>query len=402
MSKDWNQYTESIAKRAWLAKRAVKSLTTNKKNQVLQKLASSLIENTESILLENKKDMEEGQKANLSSALLDRLLLNESRIKGIAQAVEEIASLPDPVGEVVRGANLPNGMELLTKKVPIGVLLVIYESRPNVTIDVAALCFKSGNSCILRGGKEAIYSNQILARIFSDVLEGFGLPKDAIVFMEETDREALPSLLKMDSYIDIVVPRGGASLIQTVTQLSTISVVKHDKGVVNLYIDESADKESTIEIVINSKAQRPGVCNAVENLIIHKAYPHKEAVIQSLREHSVELIDGQYDEEFLDLRLSLKSVSTIDEAIEFINLHSSGHTEAILSQNHQNILRFQNEVDSAGIFVNCSTRFHDGGEIGLGAEVGISTGKLHVRGPMGLEHLTTTTTYLSGNGNVRT
>lgn len=401
MSKNWKQYTESIAKRAWLAKRAVKSLTTDQKNQVLRKLASSLIANTETILLENKKDMEEGQKVNLSSALLDRLLLNESRIKGIAQAVEEIASLPDPVGEVLRGANLPNGIELLTKKVPIGVLLVIYESRPNVTIDVAALCFKSGNSCILRGGKEAIFSNRILAKIFSNVLEEFNLPKDVIVFMDETDREALPSLLKMDSYIDIVVPRGGASLIQTVAELSTIPIVKHDKGVVNLYIDESADKDKTIEIVINSKVQRPGVCNALENLVIHKNYPHKEAVLQSLREHSVELIEGQYEEEFLDLRLSLKYVSTIDEAIEFINLHSSGHTEAILSQNHQNILRFQNEIDSAGIFVNCSTRFHDGGQIGLGAEVGISTGKLHVRGPMGLEHLTTTTTYLSGNGNVR-
>jgi glutamate-5-semialdehyde dehydrogenase len=401
MSKNWNDYSLSIAKKAWIAKRFIKSLTSETKNRILRELADELEKNTERIIEENRKDMEDGKSKNLASSLMDRLLLTPERIRGIANSVRDIANLEDPVGAVTRGTTLPNGVELITKKVPIGVLLVIYESRPNVTIDVASLCFKSGNACILRGGKEAIHSNTVLANIFSQILVKHNLPSDAVVFMEETDRDILNSLLKLDQYIDIVVPRGGENLIKTVTELSSISVVKHDKGVVNLFVDESADRDTTISIILNSKVQRPGVCNALENLIIHDQYPYKEDILEALKSQNVEILEDRYDEEFLDLRLSLKLVSSLDEAIEFINEFSSGHTETILSQNFQNIKLFQENIDSAGIFVNCSTRFHDGGQFGLGAEVGISTGKLHVRGPMGLEHLTTTTTYLTGNGHVR-
>ncbi|WCL47966.1 glutamate-5-semialdehyde dehydrogenase [Leptospira sp. GIMC2001] len=415
--KDWTDYTNQIASRAYKAKRSVKSLTTNVKNKVLIELADSLVANTKLIVSENEKDIENAKIKKLSSALTDRLLLNEKRIAGIADSVREIANLQDPIGQVVRGVNLPNGLELVTEKVPIGVLLVIFESRPNVTIDVAALSFKSGNVCILRGGKEAVHSNTILAKIFSDVLANNHLPADAVVFVEETDREVMAPLLKLDKFIDIVVPRGGEGLIKTVVELSSIPVVKHDKGVVNLFIDESADFQNTIDIVINSKVQRPGVCNALENLIIHKKYPYTKEVISALKNSNVELYLDEllakdypgnklateeiYSEEFLDLRLSCAMVNDLDEAIQFINKYTSGHTEVILSKDYLNIQRFKKEIDSAGIFVNCSSRFHDGGELGLGAEVGISTGKLHVRGPMGLEHLTTTTTYLSGNGHVR-
>lgn len=401
MKIDSKEYSYRIAERAFLAKRKVKTLTANQKNAVLLDLAQNLILNTPAILAENQKDMDEGKKKDLSPALLDRLLLNESRIAAIAQAVREIAGLPDPVGSVVHGAKLPNGLELVTKKVPVGVLLVIYESRPNVTVDVAALCFKSGNACILRGGKEALYSNTILAKIFSQILEKNGLPQDAVVFMEETDREILPHLLKLDRMIDIVVPRGGEGLIRTVSELSTIPVVKHDKGVVNLFVDESADFDKTLQIVLNSKVQRPGVCNALENILVHKNYPHAQDLKKALSDKGVEILDDQFDVEFLDLRLSWKTVDSIDSAIEFITQYSSGHTEVILSQNIQNIQRFREEIDSAAIFVNCSSRFHDGGQFGYGAEVGISTGKLHVRGPMGLDHLTTTTSYLLGDGHVR-
>ncbi|MCC5816230.1 MAG: glutamate-5-semialdehyde dehydrogenase [Leptospira sp.] len=401
MSNNWKEYSESIAKRAWVAKRHIKSLTSETKNTILRELAGELEKNTDAIIEANKKDIAEGESKKLASSLMDRLLLTPERIQGIANSVRDIANLEDPVGAVTRGTTLPNGVELITKKVPIGVLLVIYESRPNVTIDVASLCFKSGNACILRGGKEALHSNTILASIFSQLLKIHNLPEDAVVFMEETDREILPSLLKLDQFIDIVVPRGGEGLIRTVTELSSISVVKHDKGVVNLFVDESADKDDTISIVLNSKVQRPGVCNALENLIIHENYPYKKELLDALKTKNVQIINGSYDEEFLDLRLSLKMVSSLDEAIHFINEFSSGHTETILSKDFQNIKKFQENIDSAGIFVNCSTRFHDGGQFGLGAEVGISTGKLHVRGPMGLEHLTTTTTYLTGNGHVR-
>lgn len=400
--KNYTDYAQEIAKKAWESKSKIKFLTTNQKNEALLRLSKKLQENKKLILKENQKDLDQAKDLNLSPAMQDRLRLDEKRLDSIIQSVLDIVGLPDPVGQVIRGVTLPNGIQLITKKVPIGVLLVIYESRPNVTIEVASLCFKSGNVCILRGGKEAIFTNQILANLFIESLEEEGIAKDAILFINKTDRALLEPLLKLNQYIDIVVPRGGEGLIQTVTNLSTIPIVKHDKGVVNAFVDESADKEKTIQVILNSKTQRPGVCNALENLFIHEKYPYKEELLQALLDAGVELLEDQFEVEFLDLRLSYKIVTSIDEAIDLIRKYTSGHTELILSNDHKNIQKFQNEIDSAGIYVNCSTRFHDGGQYGLGAEIGISTGKLHVRGPMGLEHLTTTTTYLLGNGHVRT
>ena len=412
------EYTDSIASRARLASRTVRKLSTKTKNSVLLKLADRLKESSSEIIKENSKDIEEGKAKNLSPSLLDRLLLNEKRIDALASAVREIAALPDPVGEVKRGLRLPNGLELITKRVPLGTVLVIYESRPNVTIDVAALAFKSGNAAILRGGSEAIHSNKILCSLFRKLLESENISSDAVLLVEKTDRSYMVPLLKNSANIDIVVPRGGEALIQFVSENSLIPVVKHDKGVCNMFVDESADIQKTADIIINSKLQRTGVCNALENLFIHENYPDTKNLLKKLSEAGAELLldenihsdfpsakkaeEKDFYEEFLDARLSIRKVSGTDEAIENITKYSSGHTEAVLSEKEGTIRQFLESLDSAALFVNCSTRFHDGGEFGLGAEVGISTGKLHVRGPMGLVHLTTETTVLIGTGQTRT
>ncbi|MBP7280454.1 MAG: glutamate-5-semialdehyde dehydrogenase [Leptospiraceae bacterium] len=412
-----NEYTDTIAKKASAAKREIRTLKTSVKNDVLKLLAEDLIKNKDRIIQENEKDINAGKEKNLSPALLDRLLLNEKRIESLSKSVLEIAALPDPVGEVVRGVHLPNGIELVSKRVPLGVVLVIYESRPNVTIDVGALSFKSGNIAILRGGSEAIYSNLVLIDIFRNVLKQKNITEDAILFVDKTDRSHIVSLLQKDKEIDIVVPRGGEGLISFVTENSKIPVVKHDKGVCNIFVDVSADFDKTVEILLNAKTQRPGVCNAVENIAIHKDFPRTKDLLAALKSKGVSLLlddallkiypdaklatEEDYALEFLDLRLSFKTVSNLEEAIEFIEKYSSGHSEAILSEDHKSIERFLSQLDSAALFVNCSTRFHDGGEFGFGAEVGISTGKLHVRGPMGLIHLTTTKTILRGDGQIR-
>ncbi|MCB1190712.1 MAG: glutamate-5-semialdehyde dehydrogenase [Leptospiraceae bacterium] len=411
------RYAIEISKKAKEASKKIRVLSTETKNKVLNNLADEILKSKDEIIQENRKDIEEGKKNKLSESLLDRLLLNEARIEGLSKAVIEIAGLPDPVGEIVRGTTLKNGLELATKRVPLGVLLVIYESRPNVTIDVAALSFKSGNACILRGGSEAIHSNLVLSSIFKRVLSKNGTTEDGLCFVDKTDRAFVVPLLQQNSAIDIVVPRGGEGLIKFVTENSKIPVVKHDKGVCNIYIDETADYEKSASIILNSKTQRPGVCNAVENIVIHKNFSKIKDLLAFLKRGGVELLlddylleefpeakkvtEEDYATEFLDLRLSAKSVDSIEEAIEFIDRYSSGHTEAILSENYANINYFLKSLDSAALFVNCSTRFHDGGEFGLGAEVGISTGKMHVRGPMGLVHLTTTTTVVQGTGQIR-
>ncbi len=417
MSLDLKEYTDHIANRAKKASSQIRSLKTKIKNNVLHELAETLIKESKTIIQENKIDVEEGKKKGLSLALLDRLVLDENRIKNLSKSVLEIASLPDPVGVVTRGSTLSNGLQLITKQVPLGVVLVIYESRPNVTIDVAALAFKSGNVAILRGGSEAIYSNQILCKIFKNVLNKFNITEDALVFVEKTDRSHMIPLLKKSSQIDIVVPRGGEALIQFVSENSTIPVVKHDKGVCNLFVDQSAERAMAEKVCINSKLQRTGVCNALENLFIHKDFPFKIELLKALESAGSKLLvdkeiqkdfphlslasEEDYYLEFLDERLSVKIVGSIEEAISNIEKYSSGHTEVIISESQKNIDTFIQSLDSAAIFVNCSSRFHDGGEFGLGAEVGISTGKLHVRGPMGLMHLTTTTTILHGQGQVR-
>jgi glutamate-5-semialdehyde dehydrogenase len=416
-SENFKKEAHSAATRAKNASQNIRSLNTQAKNRVFTKLATLIAENEVSIIRENEKDMTGGASKGLSSALLDRLLLDPLRIKNMIRSVEEIKALPDPVGEVVRGVILPNGLELLTKRVPIGVVMTIFESRPNVIIDIASLSFKSGNACILRGGSEAFHSNLILSNLFHTALRSESIDENAVVFVENTEREAMIPYFHLEELIDIVVPRGGEALIKFVSENSKIPVVKHDKGVTNLFIEKTADPSIVLPIILNSKVQRPGVCNALENLILHKDYPNNASLLEELAVNGVELLldepslklfpkgksvtEADYAMEFLDLRLSVKMVDTIDEAFAFIRKFSSGHTECILSEDETMIRKFQSSLDSAALFVNCSTRFHDGGEFGLGAEVGISTGKLHVRGPMGLVHLTTTTTYVTGKGQLR-
>ncbi|AKH78196.1 glutamate-5-semialdehyde dehydrogenase [Leptospira interrogans] len=411
------EYVQDLCSRAKKASKVLKQLSSSKKNKILLSLADLLEKRKAEILLANELDLKDGKEKKLSSALMDRLLLNEKRIFSMASAVREIAALPDPIGEVTRGITLPNGLELVTRRVPLGVVMVIYESRPNVTIDVGALSFKSGNACILRGGSEAFYSNEILIKLFHEILIKEEIDIGSVVFVDKTDRSFMIPFFHQTSLIDIVVPRGGEGLIRFVSENSKIPVVKHDKGVCNLYIDQDADPEKVIPIVINSKVQRPGVCNSTENLILHNGYPFRKELLEALAKEGVELLldpsslalypngkpvkEQDYLEEFLDLRLSVKTVSSLEEALAFIEKTSSGHTEAIVTEDLNTARIFTNSLDSAALFINCSTRFHDGGEFGLGAEVGISTGKLHVRGPMGLVHLTTTTTYVTGNGQIR-
>ncbi|WP_061230594.1 glutamate-5-semialdehyde dehydrogenase [Leptospira interrogans] len=411
------EYVQDLCSRAKKASKVLKQLSSSKKNKILLSLADLLEKRKAEILLANELDLKDGKEKKLSSALMDRLLLNEKRIFSMASAVREIAALPDPIGEVTRGITLPNGLELVTRRVPLGVVMVIYESRPNVTIDVGALSFKSGNACILRGGSEAFYSNEILIKLFHEILIKEEIDIGSVVFVDKTDRSFMIPFFQQTSLIDIVVPRGGEGLIRFVSENSKIPVVKHDKGVCNLYIDQDADPEKVIPIVINSKVQRPGVCNSTENLILHNGYPFRKELLEALAKEGVELLldpsslalypkgkpvkEQDYLEEFLDLRLSVKTVSSLEEALAFIEKTSSGHTEAIVTEDLNTARIFTNSLDSAALFINCSTRFHDGGEFGLGAEVGISTGKLHVRGPMGLVHLTTTTTYVTGNGQIR-
>lgn len=411
------EYVQDLCSRAKKASKILKQLSSSKKNKILLSLADLLEKRKTEIFSANELDLRDGKEKQLSSALMDRLLLNEKRIFTMASAVREIAALPEPIGEVTRGITLPNGLELVTRRVPLGVVMVIYESRPNVTIDVGALSFKSGNACILRGGSEAFHSNEILINLFHEILIKEEVDIGSVTFVDKTDRSFMIPFLQQTSLIDIVVPRGGEGLIRVISENSKIPVVKHDKGVCNLYIDQDADPEKVIPIVVNSKVQRPGVCNSTENLILHDGYPFRKELLEALAKEGVELLldpsaltlypkgkpakEQDYLEEFLDLRLSVKTVSSLEEALTFIEKTSSGHTEAIVTEDLNTARIFTNSLDSAALFINCSTRFHDGGEFGLGAEVGISTGKLHVRGPMGLVHLTTTTTYVTGNGQIR-
>ncbi|MFN3603284.1 MAG: glutamate-5-semialdehyde dehydrogenase [Leptonema sp. (in: bacteria)] len=414
-------YASRIAK---LAKRSfyeIRQTTIEQRNQVLKNLIEILSnsKNQEILMEKNKTDLENAKKNHLSLSLIERLTLNEKRIQEMIQSIEEILALPDPIGEVLKGYTLKNGIELIQKRVPLGTIFIVYESRPNVTIDVGALCIKSGNSVILRGGKEAWNSNSILFGFFREALESEKLNSHCIQFVEETDRACMLAILQQDSLIDLVVPRGGENLIQFVTKNTKIPVIKHDKGVCNLYIDEYADLKNAIEIAINAKLQRPSVCNAIENLVIHKNFPYTKDLLEALRKAGAQLLgcnqttsidpevqkiedpDKEYSTEYLDNRLSVKIVNSIQEAIDFIHKYGSAHSEGIVSENNSRIEYFQKNVDSAAIFINCSTRFHDGGQMGMGSEIGISTGRLHVRGPMGLKDLTTTVYVLRGNGQIR-
>ncbi|HEU5361589.1 MAG TPA: glutamate-5-semialdehyde dehydrogenase [Candidatus Deferrimicrobiaceae bacterium] len=394
--------------------------STREKNAALSAMAKGLRERAGWLLEENRKDLDAAASRGISGAMLDRLTLNESRIEQMAAGIEEVVALPDPVGEVEKMGRRPNGLWVGKMRIPLGVIGIIYESRPNVTADAAALCVKSGNAVILRGGSEAISSNTAIARILRDAMILAGLPAEAVSVIERTDREAIDWMLSAEEHIDLIIPRGGEGLIRSVAEKSRIPVIKHYKGVCHIYVDEDVDVGQAVAICVNAKVQRPGVCNAMETLLVHrKAAPaFLPAVAAALRNHGVEMrgcpqtlshvpfaipaSEGDWGTEFLDLILAVRVVSSMDEAIEHIRRYGSLHTEAILTKDHARAMRFLRDVDSSLVLVNASTRFNDGFQLGLGAEIGISTTKIHAFGPMGLAELTTTKFIAFGDGQVRT
>ena len=413
-----NSYIDEICSGVRLASKKISTMSTLDKNLILRKIAERLREKKDLIMHENEKDLADAKKNCVSSAFYDRLLLDNKRIEAMAVSVEEIAMLEDPIGKIDHMKNRPSGIRVGQMRVPLGVIAVIYESRPNVTIDIAALCIKSGNSVILRGGEESIYSNIALSNIIRGVLSEFHHDPNIVTFMDRLNRSLVSLLLKRDDAIDIVIPRGGEGLIKMVVKESTIPVIRHEKGVCHLYIDETAEKDMAERIAVNGKVQRPGVCNAIETLLIHENYPYKESLINILLSNHVEVrgceklleinsrdlvkaTEDDWSTEYLDLIISAKIVETFDDAVAHISEYSSGHTEAIITSDYFKAERFMKEVDSSAIFMNASTRFHDGGEFGLGAEVGISTQKLHARGVMGIEGLTTLKYVVYGNGEIR-
>ncbi len=409
---------QKYLKEAKEASAVLATLRGDKKNRVLNKIADALEKNSALIIEHNRFDMEEGERNSLSSALMDRLYLDEGRIASMAQAVREIAVLKEPVGRVLDGWVTDNGLRIEKVSIPIGVVGIIYESRPNVTSDAAALCFKSGNVAILKGGKEAQQSNEAIAKIIQKTLEEEGLPRALISLLPDASREGVAKLIKMDSYVDLIIPRGGEALIRFVNENATVPVVKHDKGLCHTYIHEKADFNEAIEIAVNAKCQRPGVCNAMETLIVDKSIaadilpPLKErfdAESTELRadEAARSVIEAKpateedFDTEYLANILSIKVVDGLEEAIAHIRRYGSGHSEAIVTNDHRAAERFLNEIDAACVYVNASTRFTDGGAFGFGAEVGISTNKLHARGPMGINDLTTYKYKVYGEGQIR-
>jgi glutamate-5-semialdehyde dehydrogenase len=389
------------------------------KNKALLEMANNLERHQEWLIVENQKDLTVGKKSRLSSALIDRLRLTPSVIHGMAEGLREVARLPDPVGEVIKMWKRPNGLMVGRMRIPLGVIGIIYESRPNVTADAAGLCLKSGNSVILRGGSEAFHSNQAIGQILRKILAHIGLPQEAIQIFPHTEREAIREMLRLEDDIDLIIPRGGEELIRFVASHSKIPVVKHYKGVCHIFVDETADPEMATRICLNAKVQRPGVCNAMETLLIHEKVASRflPKIGKALQKEGVELrgcpqtkkilshikAAGEKDwfEEYLDLILSIKVVKGIQEAIDHIARYGSLHTEAIITSDYQNAQKFLKEVHSSCVLANASTRFNDGFELGLGAEIGISTSKLHAFGPMGLEELTTTKFIVYGEGQIR-
>jgi glutamate-5-semialdehyde dehydrogenase len=409
-----------IAKRAKRFCPTLAKLSTETKNSVLKEVAKRLREKKEELKEINSQDVAQALSLGHTKAFIDRLTLTDRIIEGMAKGLEEVALLLDPVGEIVKMWKRPNGLLVGRMRIPLGVILLIYESRPNVTIDSAGLCFKSGNAVILRGGKESLRSNLALAEVFRSVLRDFGLPEDAVQVVPTPERQAMEYLLELEDYIDLVIPRGGEGLIRFVVEKSRIPVIKHYKGVCHVYVDDEADLEKAIKICVNAKCQRPGVCNAMETLLVHEKIA-PEFLPRLAKEYSaygVELrgcpktlsilpnakqaTEEDWYAEYLDLILAVRVVSSIDEAIEHISKYGSNHTEAIVTENYPKAMKFIQEVDASLVLVNASTRFNDGGELGLGAEIGISTTKLHAYGPMGLDELTTTKFIAFGNGQIRT
>ena len=411
-------YIEELGIAAKAAERAICGIGQQKKNEALEAVAAALIANTDEIIAENKKDLEAAKASGMSAAMQDRLKLDSDRIAKMAKGVREVIALPDPVGKVTGGNDLPNGLHIVKKRVPLGVVGIIFESRPNVTVDAAALCLKSGNVCILRGGSDAIYSNKCLVKLMRAALAQTGVCEDAISLVVDTSRQAVGELMKLNQYIDVLIPRGGGGLINNVRNNATIPVIQTGEGNCSVYVDQFADIEMAVNIVDNSKTQRPSVCNAIENVLVHKTVA--EAFFTALNkkwdgrvkvigdEETAKYIpvdhiatDEDYRMEFLDYIIAAKVVSSIDEAIAHINKFGTKHSECIVTINLNNAEKFQQQVDAAAVYVNASTRFTDGGEFGLGAEIGISTQKLHARGPMGLEEMTTYKYLVTGNGQIR-
>ena len=412
------KYVNGLAHKAKMASIELRSVSQEKINAVLEKVAAELVKQAPDILKENQIDLEEADRSNISSAMKDRLTLTEERIQKIADAVKEIAEFESPLDKTLDSYEAANGLFIEKRSVAIGSILFIFESRPNVTIDGAALCLKSGNSVILRGGKESANSNLIFAQIFRSALEFEGLNPNIVQLVKIPDRDVVSQLLQKTDKLDLVIPRGGEGLIKAVVEQSKIPVIKHYKGVCHVYIHKSADVEMARNIALNAKIQRPGVCNAMETLLIDEEFGKEniQALIDAYLENDVELfgcdktqsysdkihvaLDMDWDEEYLDKKLSIKIVSGEDEAIEHIQEHGSGHTDAIVAKDALVQEKFINSIDSSSIMINASTRFADGGQYGLGAEVGISTDKLHARGPMGVESLTTYKWIVKGEGHV--
>ena len=428
---DVSEYTVNLLKDARLAARSIAVAGTLAKNSALEAIAEGLILNKSLIIGENRKDLEAAEGMNLSASVIDRLTLTEARIDDMATGVCTIASLADPVGEVLGGTVRPNGLKIEKVRVPLGVVAIIFESRPNVTADAAALCLKTGNSAILRGGKESIYSNVAIYRVIADAIEKSGLDKRCVQVMEMSDKKAVEILLKADDYVDVVIPRGGEALIRAVSENSTIPVIKHYKGICHTYVDEFANLSMAREICINAKVDRPATCNAMETMLVHKdvakdflygTIPELQRLGVTIKgcEETLKIVSGykidnsdvklnevgvateeDWNTEYLDLILSVKVVKSIEDAIDHIAMYGSGHSDAIVTESYGNSVKFTNEVDSAATYVNASTRFTDGGEFGMGAEIGISTDKLHARGPMGLPELTSYKYVVTGNGQIR-
>ncbi len=394
-------------------------LGTEEKNQGLRAVADALEAGREAILAANEKDMEEGRNNGMSQGLLDRLKLTPARIKGMADGLRKVADLDDPVGEVLSMKKRPNGLMIGQKRVPLGVIGMIYEARPNVTADAFGLCFKSGNAVILKGGSDAISSNKAIVEAIHKGLRESGLPEDAVLLITDTSRAVTQELMKLNQYVDVLIPRGGAGLIRAVVENSTIPVIETGTGNCHIYVDETADLSMAAEILFNAKTQRIGVCNACESMVVHEKIADKflPLVRERLQEKQVEIrgderacaaeasfikaTEEDWGREYLDYILSCRVVDSLDEAIAHINRYSTGHSEAIITRDYESAQRFLNEIDSAAVYVNASTRFTDGEEFGFGAEIGISTQKLHARGPMGLKELTTTKYIIYGNGQVR-
>ena len=409
---------QAFLEEAKKSSRTIANLSTAVKNKVLNEMADALMNHCDFIISHNEKDMSEARLNNLGEALLDRLLLTGDRVKDMANAIRQIASQAEPVGRILDGWVTKDGLNIQKVAIPIGVIGIIYESRPNVTSDTAALCFKSGNVCVLKGGKEAEHSNKAIAMVLREVLTKNRLPEQAISLLPDSSREGVAKLIKQDKYVDLIVPRGGEALIRFVSENSSIPVIKHDKGICHIYIDKDAAAAKIIDIVINAKCQRPSACNSIETLLIHEdiapyiingledAFLEMGTILKGCAEtlKYIKVIPAtleDFDTEYLANILNIKIVKNIDEAITHIQRHGSGHSESILSENYTTVNKFLSEVDAACVYANASTRFTDGGAFGLGAEVGISTNKLHSRGPMGINDLTTFKYKVYGSGQIR-